>query len=206
VGRRCRANLSLSIGGGPAVGWFPLAPREVYVPAYRVSPRYVRDVNYTHVRNIPNVNVIIGNPDGMQRDYANRKYPHAVTVVPANVLSNREPVGPSAARTRDLPAVRAIVNEPAGSSRCRRRPRVPPRRRVAARHRGASIPAVRRRGAAGPLRPTARRGRDDARRAPNMQVQPVPPAVADRPARCWRSRRVPAPALPGDGAAAAARR
>jgi hypothetical protein len=95
-------SLSLSIGGGPAVGWFPLAPREVYVPGYRVSPRYMRDVNYTHVRNIPNVNVIIGNPNGMQRDYANRKYPHAVTVVPANVLSNREPVGPSAA-TRPAP-------------------------------------------------------------------------------------------------------
>ena len=46
------ANVSLSVGGGPAVGWFPLAPREVYVPAYRVSPRYVRDVNHTHVRNV----------------------------------------------------------------------------------------------------------------------------------------------------------
>ena len=195
-------SLSLSIGGGPAVGWFPLAPREVYVPGYRVSPRYMRDVNYTHVRNIPNVNVIIGNPNGMQRDYANRKYPHAVTVVPANVLSNREPVGPSAARTRDLPAVRAIVNEP---GRMVAMP-TPPARFTPA-------PAASPRGIeARPFRPSAdaeRQGRfgrppgaggDDARRAPNMQVQPVPPAVADRGRRGDLAIAPGAgPALPGDG-------
>ena len=34
-----RVSVSISVGGGgPPVGWFPLAPREVYVPAYRAQP------------------------------------------------------------------------------------------------------------------------------------------------------------------------
>ena len=35
-------------GGGGAVGWFPLGPREVYVPSYRVSERYVENVNISN--------------------------------------------------------------------------------------------------------------------------------------------------------------
>ena len=113
LGRRPAAAVCRSrSAAAPAVGWFPLAPREVYVPGYRVSPRYVRDVNVTHVTQHHERQRHHQQSGGVQRDYANRKYPHAVTVVPATVLSNRQPVGPSAARTRDLPAVRAIVNEP----------------------------------------------------------------------------------------------
>ena len=48
-------------GRRPAVGWVPLAPREVYVPTYRVSPGYVRNVNYTHVTNITNITTIVNN-------------------------------------------------------------------------------------------------------------------------------------------------
>ena len=33
------ARLWVAVGAG--VGWFPLGPREVYCPTYRVSPRYV---------------------------------------------------------------------------------------------------------------------------------------------------------------------
>ncbi len=103
-------SVSLSIGGGfsgPAVGWFPLGPREVYVPGYRHSPRYVREVNVTHVTNITNV---INTPIG-QRDFSNRKFPHAVTVVPTSVMTGRQPVGPASAQLRDAPAVREFVRE-----------------------------------------------------------------------------------------------
>ena len=37
-------------GGGPGVAWFPLAPREVYVPWYRTSRGYVNNVNITNTR------------------------------------------------------------------------------------------------------------------------------------------------------------
>ena len=108
-----RVNVSVSIGGaGPAVGWFPLAPREVYVPSYAASPGYVREVNITHVTNITNITNVVNNPP---LDYSNRKYPHAVTVVPTSVMMSREPVGPSAARLRDLAPVRALVSEPGRS-------------------------------------------------------------------------------------------
>lgn len=42
-------------GGGYA--WFPLGPREVYIPRHRASDRYVRQVNVTNT-NIVNVNHI----------------------------------------------------------------------------------------------------------------------------------------------------
>ena len=40
------SNWGVSVNvGGPAIGWVPLAPREVYVPWYRTTPRYVDRVN-----------------------------------------------------------------------------------------------------------------------------------------------------------------
>lgn len=68
---------SISVG----VGWFPLGPREVYVPGYRYSPRYIRNVNlsnarvnHAYIRNLRNGR----NPD-MRYQYG--RDPHAVTVV-----------------------------------------------------------------------------------------------------------------------------
>jgi len=102
-----RVSVSISIGGGspaPTVGWFPLAPREVYVPSYRVSPGYVQNVNVTHVTNITNITTIINNPQAAVSgiDYTNRKFPHAVTVVPQSVLTTRQPVAPAAAQWREV--------------------------------------------------------------------------------------------------------
>ncbi|MGZ3238400.1 MAG: DUF6600 domain-containing protein, partial [Burkholderiaceae bacterium] len=53
-------SVSFSAGTAPAIGWFPLAPHEVYVPSYRVSPTYIRQVNITHVTNVSNVTVVNG--------------------------------------------------------------------------------------------------------------------------------------------------
>ncbi len=99
-----QVSVSISIGSpAPTVGWFPLAPREVYVPSYPVSPRYVQNVNVTHVTNITNITTIINNPQAAvgRIDYSNRKFPHAVTVVPQSVLTARQPVAPAAAQWRD---------------------------------------------------------------------------------------------------------
>jgi hypothetical protein len=38
------------VGVGVNVGWFPLGPREVYVPSYPVSRRYVTNINVTNTR------------------------------------------------------------------------------------------------------------------------------------------------------------
>jgi len=106
-------SVSVRVGGGPgpAVGWFPLAPREVYVPSYRVSPRYVQNINITHVRNVTVINNVYRNPNA-QRDFANRGLPNALTIVPSSVMTGRQPVAPAAARFRDAPGAREIANRP----------------------------------------------------------------------------------------------
>jgi hypothetical protein len=104
-------SVSVNIGGGPAVGWFPLAPREVYVPSYRTSPRYIRNVNITNVRNVTVINNVIANPRG-PREFENRRSPRAITVVPEGVMRDRRPVAPAAAQYRQTPWVRDLANQP----------------------------------------------------------------------------------------------
>jgi len=81
-------NVSVSIGGPalPAVGWVPLAPRDVFVPYYPGSPRYVDRVNH-HPPGRPRPQV----PTGPIM-YGNQGVPGAVTVVPRDVLIHRQPV------------------------------------------------------------------------------------------------------------------
>ncbi|HEY8099278.1 MAG TPA: DUF6600 domain-containing protein [Burkholderiaceae bacterium] len=76
-------SVSFSSGTAPAIGWFPLAPHEVYVPSYRVSPTYVRQVNITHVTNINNVTVVNGIASVPQHThYQNREVRNAVSLMP----------------------------------------------------------------------------------------------------------------------------
>jgi hypothetical protein len=106
-------SVSVNIGGGPAVGWFPLGPREVYVPSYRTSPRYIRNVNITNVTNVTVINNVIANPGG-PREFENRRSPRAITVVPEGVMRDRQPVAPAAAQYRQTPWARELANQPAG--------------------------------------------------------------------------------------------
>jgi hypothetical protein len=71
------------VGGGgiSAVAWFPLGPREVFVPSYRVSPAYVNRVNVTRV-NVTNITVV-------NRTYVNRSF---VTAVDRQVFVGARPV------------------------------------------------------------------------------------------------------------------
>ena len=107
-----RVSVSVNIGG-PVVGWFPLAPREVYVPSYRHSPRYVREVNHTHAPQIASVQLHTGNPQAHvePRDYSNRKFAHAVTVVPTGVFTQRQPVAPAARSLRERHDARELTQE-----------------------------------------------------------------------------------------------
>jgi hypothetical protein len=97
-------SVSISIGSraAPPVGWFPLAPREVYVPSYRHSPRYVQNVNITQVTNVTVINQAVQRPPAQ---YVNRQVFNAVTVVPADVLKERKPVAPAIMRGREVQQV-----------------------------------------------------------------------------------------------------
>jgi hypothetical protein len=63
-------------GGG--IGWFPLGPREAFVPSYQANAAYVRNINSPA---IPNVGAVDFNRP--QADYANRNIPGAIRAIPA---------------------------------------------------------------------------------------------------------------------------
>ena len=90
----------IQVAAGPPVGWFPLAPGEVYWPAYTRNLTYIRNVNITNV-NITKINTIIAAqpvtadppPQIVSQQFANRA---AATVVPARVLVESGQVAPAA--------------------------------------------------------------------------------------------------------------
>jgi hypothetical protein len=98
-------HLALSVGG-PGVGWFPLAPGEVYMPWYRTSRGYVNNVNITNTRvNITQVtnvyNVYNSRTTNVTRiTYINQRA-NAVTAVPRDAFVNARPVGRSFVRVDD---------------------------------------------------------------------------------------------------------
>lgn len=94
--------VSVTVGrAAPPVGWFPLAPREVYVPSYRVSTVYVRNLNRTHAAHVDAALVTTPGYAARVNRYANRQVTGAVTVVQADVIVRRQPVAPAAWRSND---------------------------------------------------------------------------------------------------------
>ncbi|HZN47340.1 MAG TPA: DUF6600 domain-containing protein, partial [Ramlibacter sp.] len=77
------AQFSLTVGSGPGVGWYPLAPGEAWWPVYRTSPRYVSYANY-------NINL-----QAYPRSYGNhvwRTRPQALTAVREDDFRRGRPV------------------------------------------------------------------------------------------------------------------
>jgi hypothetical protein len=114
-------------GSGPGVGWFPLAPGEVYVPAYRASRVYVNQVNVTNtvvnVTKVTNVyNTYITNKTNItQINYLNRRAPNAVTAVSRETFVNARPVAKNIMRVSDrdiaeAPLTHAAPVEPVKAS------------------------------------------------------------------------------------------
>ena len=95
-------------GGGPGVGWFPLAPGEVFVPAYRGSRVYVNRVNVTNtvvnvtkVTNVYNTYITKNTTNITQINYINRRAPNAVTAVSRETFVNARPVAKNIVRVSD---------------------------------------------------------------------------------------------------------
>jgi hypothetical protein len=101
--------LVVFVGGGGGfggnVGWFPLGPREVYVPSYQVSRAYVdrvnvsnTTVNTTVITNIYNTTIINKSTTINNVTYANRSVSGAVTAVPQQAFTSAQPVAKAAVR------------------------------------------------------------------------------------------------------------
>jgi len=112
------------VGGGPGfhfsagagVGWFPLAPGEVYVPGYRVSRRYVNNVNITNttvnVTKVTNVyNTVIVNKTTVNNiTYVNQRVNNGVTVVSHDTFVNARPVAVNVMRVEPREIAAAPVS------------------------------------------------------------------------------------------------
>ena len=104
-------SVSASFGPGGGIGWFPLAPEEVYRPPYAVSPVYLRRVNVTNV-NVTNINITNVNVTNV--NYRNRTVTNAVTVVSQQTFVNGRSVGRSVVRVapQDVSRVSIIERAP----------------------------------------------------------------------------------------------
>jgi FecR protein len=121
--------LGFGVGIGGGVAWFPLAPREVFVPWYRTSPGYVNNVNITNTRvsvtqvtNVYNTTIVHNNTTTVTRvTYANQHVTNAVTAVSHDTFVNARPVAASTVkvdenRIQNAPVVHNIAAQPARAS------------------------------------------------------------------------------------------
>lgn len=92
----------VSVSFGSGVGWFPLGPREVYVPGYWHSRRYIRNVNVSNTIIINNTyvnNVYAGR--GGHHDYRYGRSTRAVTIVTRDRFIGGRPIDGHFVRTSD---------------------------------------------------------------------------------------------------------
>ena len=179
-------NVSIGINvGGPAVGWVPLSPREVYQPQYNVTNIYVNRVNDPYRRWHPQPNQPVRTGPIM---YSNQGVPGGVTVVSQDVLRVRRPINNAVVAPVDPRTIQRWQTQPLqpqqptmrGDDR-RQQAFVPPAppsatpRVVAAP--GGAVPVV-------PAAPGAARNTPwgqavPGQRAPAVQAAPAVPAVRD---------------------------
>ena len=112
VGGRPGFHFSAGVG----VGWFPLAPGEVYLPGYRVSRAYVNNVNITNtsvsVTRVTNVyNTVIVNRSTTINNvtYVNQRVNNGVTVVSHEAFISARPAAQNVMRVDQREVVAAPV-------------------------------------------------------------------------------------------------
>ena len=114
--------ISVSIGSAPPVGWFPLAPREVFVPFYRSSHNHVRYVNAPHVPHLHNIDAIVSRPHEVvgQTRFVHRDEPRAFSTAPADAFRHHRPdvrIAPRPGDARDFRDHPAQIAPPAPEPR-----------------------------------------------------------------------------------------
>jgi hypothetical protein len=88
----------VSVDVGSDVGWFPLGPRDVYIPSFGASAAYVTRMNVSNSTVINTVNVTnvynnyVRTGSVPVASYMNRSVPNAVMAVPQNALTSAQPV------------------------------------------------------------------------------------------------------------------
>jgi hypothetical protein len=82
------------------VGWFPLGPREVFVPSYPVSRTYVNNVNISNtnvnqtvINNYYNTTIVNKSVTVNNIKYVNQSVPGGVTATSGQAFTSAQPVG-----------------------------------------------------------------------------------------------------------------
>ncbi|MEO8117715.1 MAG: DUF6600 domain-containing protein [Rhodoferax sp.] len=102
--------LTVSSGNVGGVAWFPLAPREVYRPAYAASRGYFEQVNRSNtVINNTVIHNTYNTTNVTNVIYANRRVPGAVIAVPRAAFVQSQPVARAAVRVPREVLARAPV-------------------------------------------------------------------------------------------------
>ncbi|HEY2780492.1 MAG TPA: DUF6600 domain-containing protein [Steroidobacteraceae bacterium] len=177
------------VGVGAGVAWFALGPHEVYVPSYRVSRGYVRNVNVSNtyvnttvINNVYNTTIINKRVDS-NIPYANRRVPGAVAATTSQAFTSAQPVGRNRVRFDQSSVANARVAPTAPAT-------MPTKRALLGSGRMTNIrpPAeVQARPVVARVAPPARRQRNatlpaqNAPLPPNVRIAPTPRRVA--PAR-----------------------
>jgi hypothetical protein len=127
----------VGFAAGVNVGWFPLGPREVYVPSYSVSRTYVTNVNISNttvnqtvINNYYNNTVVNRNVTVNNVHYVNQGVAGAVTATSPHAFSSAQSIGRNqvAVDPHEVAAAPAAVRAPAV---------VPPKQAVL----GAGVPS-----------------------------------------------------------------
>jgi hypothetical protein len=120
------AGVGFAAGGGFAagvnVGWFPLGPREVFVPSYPVSRVYVNNVNISNttvnqtvINNYYNTTIVNKNVTVNNVRYVNQGVAGAVTATSPHAFTSAQPVGRNivAVNQSEVASAPATVRAPA---------------------------------------------------------------------------------------------
>jgi len=108
-----------SVGGAVAavlIGWFALAPREVYQPSYTVSRSYFDRINRSNavvapasITNIYNTTIVNKTTNVTRVVYANQRVRGGVVAVPAQAFTNSQPVAKASVQVSTENAASAQV-------------------------------------------------------------------------------------------------
>ena len=97
--RSLSSSAAVEVSCGGDVAWFPLGPREVYVPPYYVSRGYMTQINVSNtvvnttvVTNVYNTTIINKTTNITNVTYVNRSVQGAVMVVPQRAFASAQPV------------------------------------------------------------------------------------------------------------------
>lgn len=101
--------LTVSSGNVGGVAWFPLAPREVYRPAYNVSRGYFENINRSNtVINTTIINNTYNNSNVTNVIYANRQVAGAVIAMPTTAFVQSQQASRSGVRV----TTETLINAP----------------------------------------------------------------------------------------------